>query len=145
MKFHHLKDIGESYFEHMGFSLKICVLLGVLSYAALIHAIFPFCFAVVSMQVLCTKGGPEYLLLELMEKYNEVPAYTMQITVDRPLPLFMIITENKNNPSSTVILGNPNLNVSCVFMTAKDTLIPTESESLPAKEPDPEEQPKLGV
>jgi|TARA_R110000824_G_scaffold159970_1_gene334604 hypothetical protein len=45
MKFHHLKDIGESYFEHMGFSLKICVLLGVLSYAALIHAIFPFCFA----------------------------------------------------------------------------------------------------
>ena len=100
---------------------------------------------VVNMQVLCTKGGPEYLILELLEKYNEVPAYTMQITVDRPLPLFMIITENKNNPSSTVILGNPNLNVSCVFMTAKDTLVPTESESLPAKEPDPEEKPKLGV
>ena len=100
---------------------------------------------VVPMQVLCTQGGPEYLILELMEKYNEVPAYTMQITVDRPLPLFMIITENKNNPSSTIILGNPNLNMSCIFMTAKDALLATEAESLPAREPDPEEKPKLGV
>ena len=99
---------------------------------------------VVPMQVLCTKGGPEYLILELMEKYNEVPAYTMQITVDRPLPLFMIITENKNNPSSTIILGNPNLNMSCIFMTAKDALLATEAESLPAKQP-VEEGPKLGV
>ena len=99
---------------------------------------------VVPMQVLCTKGGPEYLILELMEKYNEVPAYTMEITVDRPLPLFMIITENKNNPSSTIILGNPNLNMSCIFMTAKDSLVPTEAKSLPAKQPS-EEGPKLGV
>ena len=99
---------------------------------------------VVPMQVLCTKGGPEYLILELMEKYNEVPAYTMEITVDRPLPLFMIITENKNNPSSTIILGNPNLNMSCIFMTAKDSLAPTEAKSLPAKQPS-EEGPKLGV
>ena len=107
-------------------------------------AIKPFA-QVVPMQVLCTKGGPEYLILELMEKYNEVPAYTMQITVDKPLPLFMIITENKNNPSATVILGNPNLNMSCIFMTAKDVLLPTEAESLPAKQPDTDEQPKLGV
>ena len=99
---------------------------------------------VVPMQVLCTKGGPEYLILELMEKYNEVPAYTMEITVDRPLPLFMIITENKNNPSSTIILGNPNLNMSCIFMTAKDSLVPTEAKSLPAKQPS-EAGPKLGV
>ena len=91
---------------------------------------------VVPMQVLCTEGGPEYLILELMEKYNEVPAYTMQITVDKPLPLFMIITENKNNPSSTIILGNPNLNMSCIFMTAKDSLLATEAESLPAKLPE---------
>ena len=99
---------------------------------------------VVPMQVLCTKGGPEYLILELMEKYNEVPAYTMQISVDHPLPLAMIITENKNNPSSTIILGNPNLNMSCIFMTAKDSLTPTEAKSLPAKQPS-EEGPKLGV
>ena len=99
---------------------------------------------VVPMQVLCTQGGPEYLILELMEKYNEVPAYTMEITVDRPLPLIMIITEIKNNPSSTSILGNPILNMSCIFMTAKDSLTPTEAKSLPAKQPS-EEGPKLGV
>ena len=99
---------------------------------------------VVPMQVLCTKGGPEYLILELMEKYNEVPAYTMEISVDHPLPLAMIITENKNNPSSTVILANPNLNMSCIFMTSKDSLLATEAESLPAKQPSDEDS-KLGV
>ena len=99
---------------------------------------------IVPMQVLCTKGGPEYLILELMEKYNEVPAYTMQISVDHPLPLAMIITENKNNPSSTVLLANPNLCVSCIFMTAKDSLLATEAESLPAKQPSDEDS-KLGV
>lgn len=99
---------------------------------------------IVPMQVLCTKGGPEYLILELMEKYNEVPAYTMQISVDHPLPLAMIITENKNNPSSTVILANPNLGVSCIFMTAKDSLLATEAKSLPAKQPSDEDS-KLGV
>ncbi len=99
---------------------------------------------VVPMQVLCTEGGPEYLILELMEKYNEVPAYTMQISVDKPLPLGMIITENKNNPSSTIILANPNLGVSCIFMTAKDSLLATEAESLPAKLPE-DKGPKLGT
>ena len=99
---------------------------------------------VVPMQDLCTKGGPEYLILELMEKYNEVPAYTMEISVDHPLPLAMIITENKNNPSSTVILANPNLGISCIFMTAKDALLATEAESLPAKQPE-EEGPKIGA
>ena len=99
---------------------------------------------IVPMQVLCSKGGPEYLILELMEKYNEVPAYTMQISVDHPLPLAMIITENKNNPSSTVILANPNLGMSCIFMTAKDSLLATEPESLPAKQPSDEDS-KLGV
>ena len=99
---------------------------------------------IVPMQVLCSKGGPEYLILELMEKYNEVPAYTMQISVDHPLPLAMIITENKNNPSSTVILANPNLGMSCIFMTAKDSLLATAAESLPAKQPS-DEASKLGV
>ena len=99
---------------------------------------------IVPMQVLCTKGGPEYLILELMEKYNEVPAYTMQISVDHPLPLGMIITENKNNPSSTVILANPNLGVSCIFMTSKDSLLATEAKSLPAKQPE-EKGPKVGT
>lgn len=123
-------------------SLGKILLISLISFPT--YATEPFS-TVVPMQVLCTKGGPEYLILELMQKYNEVPAYTMEITVDRPLPLFMIITENKNNPSSTIILGNPNLNMSCIFMTAKDALLPTEAESLPAKQPNPEEKPKLGV
>lgn len=123
-------------------SLGKILLISLISFPT--YATEPFS-TVVPMQVLCTKGGPEYLILELMQKYNEVPAYTMEITVDRPLPLFMIITENKNNPSSTIILGNPNLNMSCIFMTAKDALLPTEAKSLPAKQPNPEEKPKLGV
>ena len=68
----------------------------------------------------------------------------MEISVDHPLPLAMIITENKNNPSSTVILANPNLGISCIFMTAKDALLATEAESLPAKQPE-EEGPKIGA
>ena len=108
-----------------------------------VQAIKPYA-TVVPMQVLCTQGGPEYLILELMEKYNEVPAYTIEISVDRPLPLAMIITENKNNPTSTIILANPNFNMSCIFMTAKDTLLGTEAESLPAKQPE-ESGPKIGV
>lgn len=99
---------------------------------------------IVPMRVLCTEGGPEYLILELMEKYNEVPAYVMEVSVDKPLPLAMIITENKNNPSATIILANPNLGVSCIFMTAKDVMRSTEAESLPAKEPE-ESGPKIGV
>ena len=120
----------------------VSVILMMFSFSA--AAMKPFA-QVVPMQVLCTKGGPEYLILELMERYNEVPAYTMQISVDHPLPLAMIITENKNNPSSTVILANPNLGMSCIFMTSKDSLLATEAESLPAKQPDPDEKPKLGV
>jgi|TARA_R110002074_G_scaffold392219_3_gene577587 hypothetical protein len=123
---------------------KLILIIGLfLCLVPFAQAIKPYA-TVVPMQVLCTKGGPEYLILELMEKYNEVPAYTMEITVDRPLPIFMIITENKNNPSSTIILGNPNLNMSCIFMTAKDALLGTEAESLPAKQPE-EDGPKIGV
>ena len=120
--------------------MKVAIILlwALFTFSSQAEASKPFA-QIINMQVLCTQGGPEYLILELMEKYNEVPAYTMEITVDRPLPLAMIITENKNNPTSTVILANPNLGVSCIFMTA------TEAQSLPAKQPDPEEQPKLGA
>lgn len=126
----------------MTIKIAIIVLWAIFMVTDDVEAKEPFS-QVVPMQVLCTKGGPEYLILELLEKYNEVPAYTMQISVDRPLPLFMIITENKNNPSSTIILGNPNLNISCIFMTSKDSLLATEAESLPAKTFD--EEKKLGI
>jgi len=125
--------------------VKLIILLAwaVLTFSPSAEASKPFA-QIVPMQVLCTKGGPEYLILELMEKYNEVPAYTMEISVDHPLPLAMIITENKNNPTSTIILANPNLDMSCIFMTSKDSLLATEAESLPAKQPSDEDS-KLGV
>jgi len=126
--------------------MKVAIILlwALFTFSSQAEASKPFAH-IVPMQVLCTKGGPEYLILELMEKYNEVPAYTMEISVDHPLPLGMVITENKNNPSSTIILANPNLGMSCIFMTAKDALLATEAQSLPAKQPDSEEKPKLGV
>ena len=121
-------------------SLGKILLISLISFP--IYAAKPFS-QIIPMRVLCTEGGPEYLILELMEKYNEVPAYSMEISVDKPIPLMMIITENKNNPTSTVIMVNPNLSVSCIFMTGKDALRPTEAESLPAKTFD--EEMKLGV
>jgi len=40
----HLKDYEESYFEHLLFSLTICVWLVIASLTLLVHALFPFCF-----------------------------------------------------------------------------------------------------
>ena len=47
----------------------------------------------------------------------------------------MYITENKNNPSSTVLLHNQDVNKTCIFWSAKDYLRTIETESLPAKQP----------
>ena len=99
---------------------------------------------VVSLQVLCTLGGPEGLMEKLLESYNEKPVHALDISTISGLNVQMYITENKNNPTSTIILANPNLNMSCIFMTAKDTLLGTEAESLPAKQPE-ESGPKIGV
>ena len=96
------------------------------------NAFFP---QIVPLRALCVSGSPEPLLMKLLEKYNEVPKYTMQLTVDSPKPILMIVTENENNPSSTVLLVNPNLDLSCVFYTAKDTLKDTGAKSLPEKMP----------
>ena len=96
------------------------------------QAFFP---QIVPLRALCVSGSPEPLLEKLLEKYHEVPKYTMRLTVDSPKPILMIVTENENNPSSTVLLVNPNLNISCVFYTAKDTLKDTGEKSLPEKMP----------
>tara|TARA_Y100000590_G_scaffold436492_1_gene557103 strand:- start:238 stop:621 length:384 start_codon:yes stop_codon:yes gene_type:complete len=96
------------------------------------QAFFP---QIVPLRALCVSGSPEPLLMKLLEQYNEVPKYTMQLTVDSPKPILMIVTENENNPSSTVLLVNPNLDLSCVFYTAKDTLKDTGAKSLPEKMP----------
>ena len=95
--------------------------------------------AVVSLQVLCTFGGPEELMEELLEGYNEKPVHGMDISTESGLNIQMYITENKNNPSSTVLLHNQNVNKTCIFWSAKDTIKTIETESLPAKTPERKE------
>ena len=92
--------------------------------------------AVVSLQVLCTMGGPEELMKELLDSYNEKPVHAMDISTSSGLNIQMYVTENKNNPSSTVLLHNQNVNKTCIFWSAKDTIKTLETESLPAKSPE---------
>ena len=95
--------------------------------------------AVVSLQVLCTMGGPEELMKELLDSYNEKPVHAMDISTSSGLNIQMYVTENKNNPSSTVLLHNQNVNKTCIFWSAKDTIKTLETESLPAKTPERKE------
>ena len=90
---------------------------------------------VVSLQVLCTLGGPEELMEELLESYNEKPVHAMDISTISGLNIQMYITENKNNPTSTVLLHNKNVDKTCIFWSARDYLRTLEVESLPAKTP----------
>ena len=92
--------------------------------------------AVVSLQFLCTFGGPEILMEELLEGYNEKPVHGMDISTSSGLNIQMYITENKNNPSSTVLLHNQNVDKTCIFWSAKDYMRTIETESLPAKNPE---------
>jgi hypothetical protein len=91
---------------------------------------------VVSLKVLCSNGGPELLMEELLEGYNEKPVHAMDISTATGLNIQMYITENKNNPSSTVLLHNQNVNKTCIFWSAKDYIKTIEVESLPAKSPE---------
>jgi len=90
---------------------------------------------VVSLKVLCTSGGPETLMGELLDGYNEKPVHAMDISTQTGLNIQMYITENKNNPSSTVLLHNQNVDKTCIFWSAKDYIRTLETESLPAKTP----------
>ena len=91
--------------------------------------------SVVSIQVLCSLGGPEILMKELLDNYNEKPVHAMDISTSSGLNIVMYITENRNNPSSTVLLHNSNVDKPCIFWTAKDYVRTIETESLPAKSP----------
>lgn len=100
---------------------------------------------VVTLQVLCTAGGPSLLFEELLDGYNEKPVHAMDVSNPRTgVSIQMYITENKNNPSSTLVLHNSDAKTSCIFWAAKDYLRTIETESLPAKTPE-EEEVKLGV
>ena len=91
--------------------------------------------SVVSIQVLCTSGGPEILMKKLLDSYNEKPVHAMDISTPSGLNIQMYITENRNNPSSTVLLHNHNINKTCIFWSANDYVRTIETESLPAKLP----------
>ena len=90
---------------------------------------------VVSLKVLCTSGGPEILMEKLLEGYNEKPVHAMDISTISGLNIQMYITENKNNPTSTVLLHNQSVDKTCIFWSARDYLRTLEVESLPAKTP----------
>jgi hypothetical protein len=91
--------------------------------------------AVVSLQVLCTFGGPELLIQELLDGYNEKPVYGLDVSTPSGLNIQMYITENRNNPSSTILMHNQSVNKTCIFWSAKDYIRTIETESLPAKSP----------
>ena len=87
----------------------------------------------IPLQILCTKGGPEEMIMKLHELTNEIPKYMMELSVQGPERLIMIIMENKNNPSATVLMVNQHLDVTCIFFTANDYLHKSEQEDMPAK------------
>ena len=114
------------------------VLLGALLLAVSlsVQAVNPGVFqTTVSLKVLCSNGGPELLMQELLDGYNEKPVHAMDISTVTGLNIQMYITENKNNPTSTILLHNQNVNKTCIFWSAKDYLRTLEVESLPAKMP----------
>jgi hypothetical protein len=115
------------------------ILLGALLLAVSlsIQAVNPGVFqTTVSLKVLCSNGGPELLMEELLEGYNEKPVHAMDISTVTGLNIQMYVTENKNNPSSTVLMHNQNVNKTCIFWSARDYLRTLEVESLPAKTPE---------
>ena len=114
----------------------LLIILAALTFSPALAAEKPKVFkAVVSIQVICSLGGPEILMKELLDNYNEKPVHAMDISTPSGLNIQMYITENKNNPSSTVLLHNHNVDKTCIFWTAKDYIRTIETESLPAKTP----------
>ena len=90
----------------------------------------------VTIQVLCSGGGPELLMKELLDNYNEKPIHAMDLSSQSGSDMQMYITENRNNPSSTLLLHNIKGDKTCIFWTAEDYLRTIETESLPAKKPE---------
>ena len=111
-----------------------------LSFISIAQAEKPDMFrTVVSLQVLCTNGSPALLMKQLLDDYNEKPVHAIDLSSSTTsVNIQLYVTENKNNPSSTFILHNNNVNQSCIFWAAEDYLRTLETESLPAKKPDEE-------
>ena len=117
--------------------LILFVLWAALTFSPTAEAEEPKVFkAVVSLQVLCSFGGPEILMKELIDGYNEKPVYGLDVSTPSGLNIQMYITENRNNPSSTILMHNQSVNKTCIFWSARDYLRTIETESLPAKTPE---------
>mgnify|MGYP001220575124 FL=1 len=117
----------------------IFILWALFAFAPTAEAVNPNVFkGVVSLQVLCSHGGPEIIMKELLDGYNEKPVHALDVSTPTGLNIQMYITENKNNPSSTVLMHNqsPGVNKTCIFWSANDYLRTLETESLPAKSPE---------
>ena len=113
------------------------IILAAIAFSPAAEAEKPNIFkAIVSLQVLCTFGGPEELMEELLEGYNEKPVHAMDLSTQSGSDMQMYITENRNNPSSTLLLHNRKGDKTCIFWTAEDYLRTIETESLPAKKPE---------
>ena len=116
--------------------LALFILWAALTFSPTAEAEEPKVFkAVVSLQVLCSFGGPEILMKELIDGYNEKPVYGLDVSTPSGLNIQMYITENRNNPSSTILMHNQSVNKTCIFWSAKDYIRAIETESLPAKSP----------
>ena len=116
--------------------LALFILWAALTFSPTAEAEEPKVFkAVVSLQVLCSFGGPEILMKELIDGYNEKPVYGLDVSTPSGLNIQMYITENRNNPSSTILMHNQSVNKTCIFWSANDYMRTIETESLPAKSP----------
>jgi len=89
----------------------------------------------VTIRVLCSFGGPGLLIEKLLTNYNEKPVHAMNLSAPGKTNIQMYITENRSNPSSTLLLHNKEVNKTCIFWSAEDYLRTIETESLPAKKP----------
>ena len=120
--------------------LILLILWAAMTFSTAAEAEKPDMFrTIVSLQVLCTKGSPELLMKQLLDDYNEKPVHAIDLSSSTTsVNIQLYVTENKNNPSSTFILHNNNVNQSCIFWAAEDYLRTLETESLPAKKPDEE-------
>ena len=121
--------------------LILLILWAAMTFSTAAEAEKPDMFrTIVSLQVLCTKGSPELLMKQLLDDYNEKPVHAIDLSSSTTsVNIQLYVTENKNNPSSTFILHNNNVNQSCIFWAAEDYLRTLETESLPAKVPTPQE------
>ena len=92
---------------------------------------------VIPMQVICLPGAPGVpggMFELLLNKYNEQPVHAMNLSMNG-VSIQMYISENKNNPSSSVMLYSNRANQTCIFWTAEDFLRTIEVDNLPAKQP----------